>query len=138
MMLTVQLPDLDLTQCSLCWCVIHMSRLTEHYEDVHQPLQVIPPEPLVEATIEPEFEVTDRGFKRLMPIGGTMGGRIRVYESSNAMRPCVWVATDELDDLSGPVDGPVHTSRIELAIEDIVVLRDQLDWMVRNHYQAED
>lgn len=85
-----------------------------------------------------QFETTDRGFKHLRPITGTMGGRTRVYESSNALRPCIWIATNELDDLCGPPDGPTHVARNELTLESAEQLRDQLDWLITNHYQAED
>lgn len=94
---------------------------------------------LVDATIEPEFETTDRGFKRLKPVPGLNYGHVRVYESSNAMHPCIWMATKEPDDLNqvpARPEDPHHEAHIQLTIENAATLRDQLDWIIRNHYQG--
>lgn len=46
----------------------------------------------------PQFEVSDRGFVHWTPVEDTYGHEVKVYESSAAEEPCMWLS----------VDGPVH------------------------------
>ncbi|MDB5716481.1 MAG: hypothetical protein JWO15_3878 [Sphingomonadales bacterium] len=84
-----------------------------------------------------EPTVTDRGFKRYEPVESRYGGHIRVYESSLADAPHIWVtstAPSNLNDPTGPqVEAPMH-----LTLANAVVLRDQLTHLIENHYQEVD
>ena len=52
---------------------------------------------------------SDRGFKRLPPISATHGGRpagqVRVYESSAATGPHLWLAVEQPVDRNHPENG---------------------------------
>lgn len=62
--------------------------------------------------------ITDRGFKRMPPISG-----MKVYESSNAMHPHIWL------------DAGCECAATELTVDDALSLAEQIEWLVRNHYQ---
>lgn len=80
--------------------------------------------------------ITSRGFKRFGPISSVYGGHIETYESSAAERPRIWVTTtcpsDLNDQSSTPVEAVAH-----LDIEDATLLRDQLTYLIENHYQLQ-
>jgi hypothetical protein len=86
-----------------------------------------------------EFDTTDRGFKHLSPIPGRRSGKVRVYESSNAEKACIWMAVEELDNRNQFMEptAPTHQAYIELTLRRAKQLRDQLDWIIKNHYQTE-
>lgn len=90
---------------------------------------------------EPEFIITDRGFKHLKPIPGAYGGEVTVYESSAAMHPHIWLLVKEPNDLNAWARGDqsegLHEAHSHLRIEDAEKLRDQLTWLIENHYQNE-
>lgn len=74
--------------------------------------------------------VTDRGFKHLPAIDGAYGGTVRVYESSAADAPHVWL---------GAVcdDAPTHPKTevvLHLTAGDAVRLAEQLRYLVVNHH----
>jgi hypothetical protein len=79
---------------------------------------------------EPEYELSQRGFKYLAPITCTYGTEVRVYESSAAESPHLWVALKETR-LEGRGEAHAH-----LSFEQARELRDQLDWLLDNHYQV--
>jgi hypothetical protein len=66
---------------------------------------------------------TDRGFKHLPPIAGSYGGQVRVYESSAATHPYIWLNVDE--------------ATLHLTVEDATKLAEQLAYLVKNHYQVQ-
>jgi hypothetical protein len=84
----------------------------------------------------PEYTTTSRGFKHFKEVPSTYGGHVRLYESSAAGWPHVWLATvcpASLNDPTGPgVEAVAH-----LTLEDAEVLRDQLSWAIAHHYQVE-
>ena len=85
---------------------------------------------------EPNVTVTDRGFQHMDPIPGTYGGEVKVYESSAAESPHVWLNTWSFrhpNTQSDPVEATVH-----LALADAERLRDQLSYLIRTHYQVRD
>lgn len=86
------------------------------------------------STQHTEPTITERGFKRMPDIPSTMGGHIRVYESSAASGPHIWVRTEQPNDLnnrnSDPVEAVVH-----LPLEAAAQLRDQLSALIDKHYQ---
>lgn len=81
---------------------------------------------------------SDRGFDHLPIVPGVFAGQphgfASVYESSNAEEACIWLHV-RCGNLGG-VDKPAEAT-VQLSLEAVAVLRDQLDWMVRNHYQVE-
>jgi hypothetical protein len=83
-----------------------------------------------------DVTTSDRGFDCLPPIASTYpGGSVRVYESSAALESCIWLAATAPVDLNEP-DGPAHTSPIHLTVEDALKLAEQIQLLVRNHYQG--
>lgn len=88
-------------------------------------------------TDEPNVTVSNRGFQHMDPVPGHYGGRVRVYESSGDT-PCIWLCAAELDDLNGPQDGPEHEATVLLKLADARVLRDQLTWLIDNHFPGDE
>lgn len=74
-----------------------------------------------------EATITDRGFKHLPPLPGTYGGSVCAYESSAAFGPHVWVA----------VETPNGDVIVHLTAENAWRLAEQLQYLVRNHYQGD-
>lgn len=81
-----------------------------------------------------EPTITNRGFARFDEIPSTYGGSIRVYESSNAEGPHLWVRTESPVDLNQPW-GDMKEGVAHLRLEDARLLRDQLTWLIDHHYQ---
>jgi hypothetical protein len=80
---------------------------------------------------------TDRGFVHFDPIPSTYGGAIRVYESSAASGPHIWVdikSPAKLQEVHPPPDG-MTAGTAHLPLEQAIMLRDQLNWLIDNHYQ---
>ena len=78
---------------------------------------------------------SERGFQQGDRIPSTYGGYIRVYESSAADGPHVWVnivSPARLSSADDPnmVDGVAH-----LTLEDACALCNQLTRLIDNHYQ---
>lgn len=69
--------------------------------------------------------ITNRGFAHFEPVQSDSRGSVRVYESSAATQPCIWLNAVGYD--GG--DATVH-----LPLGEVVVLRDQLTWLIENHY----
>lgn len=73
--------------------------------------------------------VTDRGFVHLPPIEGSYpGDNVRVYESSAATEAFIWVRAKQA--------GHVGEAAVHLGLAEAAQLRDQLAWMIDNHYQV--
>lgn len=79
--------------------------------------------------------VTDRGFRHLPPVSSTYGGHARVYESSAALGPHVWLACVAPSQLNDPASPAVET-HLHLTLAGAAALRDQLDYLVQHHYQV--
>lgn len=81
----------------------------------------------------------DRGFKHGDWIGGASFDMIRVSESSNAEQACIRIWTDEVADWSKSFRDPENrkSGHCQLTLESAALLRDQLDYLVRNHYQVQ-
>lgn len=76
--------------------------------------------------------LTARGFKHLEPIPDSRGGEIRLYESSAAYEPCVWLSIRQAD------GAKIMEARAHLTLDQARVLRKQLKWLIENHYQWDD
>lgn len=87
------------------------------------------------SAIEEQFENSDRGFKHGESILGDYGGSVRVYESSGASNMAIWIHTEESHDPNGsPYPVPMETTLL-LNLDKARQLRDQLDYLINNHYQ---
>ena len=81
----------------------------------------------IPAHLEPIW--TDRGFKHMPAIQGRDEDEVvKVYESSAADGPHVWLRVEE---------DRVSYASAHLTLEHAAELRDQLDYLIRNHYQLE-
>lgn len=78
---------------------------------------------------------TDRGFDHLPSIPSTYGGKVRVFESSAALGPHIWLNVTCPADLNQP-DGPSVEAVAHLTAEHAWQLADQLRHLVVNHYQG--
>lgn len=78
--------------------------------------------------------MSDRGFGRLPEIPSEYGGGIRVYESSSAEGPHLWLtatAPADLNDRKGPtVEAPLH-----MTLDNAVKFAEQILHLAANHYQ---
>lgn len=79
---------------------------------------------------------SNRGFQQMPPLESLYGGEVRVYESSLATQPAIWLrawAPANLNEPNGPkVEVPIH-----LSAEDAWKLADQLRHLVEHHYQGD-
>lgn len=76
----------------------------------------------------PKRTVTSRGFTHMEPIEGHHGSQVRVYESSLATEPSIWLAARE-----GPSN--LHEVAVSLTLDGVKELEQQLRWLRKNHYQ---
>ncbi len=90
--------------------------------------------PQPQPTPEPAVTVTDRGFKHYEPISTTYGHVVKVYESSAASAPHVWLEIDAEDSDSGQSG----TLNALLTVEQAEKLAAALLVAVVNHYQRAD
>jgi len=86
------------------------------------------------STQHTEPTVTERGFRHMPDIPSTTGGHVRVYESSAASGPHIWIRTEQPSDLNDPSSDPVEAVA-HLPLEAAEQLRDQLTALIANHYQ---
>lgn len=94
-------------------------------------------------TMEPTY--TSRGFKRFDEVPSAYGGGVEVYESSAAMHPHLWVKVRSpksvndwmVADQTGGTYDDWEEATAHLRLEDAVVLRDQLTYLIEHHYQNE-
>lgn len=80
------------------------------------------------------FEVTDRGFKHYKPIATHYGHVVRVYESSKAFSPCLWLSVDG----SEAITDPKEQVKAHMTLAQAERLRDTLDAAISQHYQQGD
>jgi hypothetical protein len=79
--------------------------------------------------------ITDRGFIHMPKVPSSYGGGVKVYESSAASHPHIWLTAQAPANLNlrdgEQVEAPIH-----LRIEDAVTLYRQLGFLIRHHYQG--
>lgn len=81
---------------------------------------------------EPTFSA--RGFAHMDALDCSYGGTIRAYESSAADSPHVWINI-----LQGPrIEAKPGEAVAHLSLETALRLRDQLTYLIDNHYQVRD
>lgn len=71
------------------------------------------------------FEVSSRGFMHMETVSGDYPDpwNVRVYESSAAEDPAIWLAMDA-------------GNHAHLTLKQAEQLRDQLEFLINNHYQV--
>lgn len=83
----------------------------------------------------------DRGFSALPDIEGDYGGSVRIYESSSAEQPKIWLRVEEPNDLNAwAVDdrsGGTHDATLHMTAETAWQLKQQIEWLITNHYQGD-
>ncbi len=81
--------------------------------------------------------ISDRGFKTMPPVpaswGGHETGEVVVYESSAAEAPHLWLRVNAAPGFGGTAE----TVSAHLPLDEAEKLRDQLTWLIENHYQVE-
>ena len=91
-----------------------------------------------------EPNVSERGFRNFDEVLPEDGGGFRVYESSIATGPhLLLVVRSHLQHPPLPQAPPRESVELDdasvvLSLDEAEVLRDQLDWMIKNHYQNGD
>lgn len=78
--------------------------------------------------------ITDRGFAHLPEIVSDYGGSVRVYESSAAEHPAIWLTVEGKPGLvpsAETVSVPMH-----LSVEAATQLAEQIQHLVSHHYQG--
>lgn len=81
-----------------------------------------------DATDEMPHTVTARGFKHMEMVAGDYGGGVKVYESSAAEAPFVWLQA---------VDGEGNEAIVHLSEGTAELLARQIEWLVAHHYQQD-
>ena len=79
---------------------------------------------------EPKMTVTDRGFKHGAVITNAHNDTVRTYESSLAFISEIWLSVNQ-------TSGDQNNVTISLGMEEARNLRDQLDYLIKNHYHIE-
>ena len=83
------------------------------------------------------FTTTDRGFDHMPPIKGNHEGcQVRVYESSSASQPSLWLRAESPANLNIP-EGPTVHAVVHLPVDDAWKLAEQIVRLVQNHYQGD-
>ena len=82
-------------------------------------------------SVKKPFKST-RGFSHFDPIVTSYGHEIRVYESSSASAPHIWLAVNGVDSTNGDEYTSLHANMTLAAAR---LLRDQLTHLIDNHYQ---
>ena len=86
---------------------------------------------------------SERGFARMPELLTSYGATVRVYESSAALHPHLWLAISEPNDLNDWVrdyatgreyTGGYKEAHAHMALEAAEALVDQLQAAITNHY----
>lgn len=78
--------------------------------------------------------VSDRGFRHMPPVVGTYDSTVKLYESSAADGPHVWLMITSTDRRYDDCNSSL-TAHLELT--ELVKLGEQIEWMKTHHYQGE-
>lgn len=87
------------------------------------------------------FDMSSRGFLQGKPIPSSYGGEVSVFESSAASAPHIWVEITSPTSLNDYAinkenyEGDWDVASAHITLENARVLRDQLDFLLENHYQ---
>lgn len=79
----------------------------------------------------------DRGFAFLRPVDGRLPGeQVLAQESSLATEPAIRLRVSQPIDRNNASAEAVREASVELTLDAAGHIRDQLDWLIRNHYQV--
>lgn len=82
---------------------------------------------------------TDRGFSHLPSIAGFHAGQpagsVRVFESSAATGPHVWIGAEQPEDRNNPA-GPTFEAVVHMPLDRAVQFAEQIMWLAGHHYQT--
>lgn len=83
-----------------------------------------------------EYQPSNRGFMHAPEIKCTYGSIVRVYESSAAESPHIWIRTAQLVDMNRPdsderVEAVAHLTRSQA-----IALAEQLLYLATHHYHG--
>jgi len=78
------------------------------------------------------IKTSSRGFKYLDDLKTDYGHTVRVYESSAAFRPCLWMKVNGEGNSCGDVETELS---VHMTLNQAQNLRDQLTLLIENHYQ---
>lgn len=76
---------------------------------------------------------SDRGFKHLEEIVCSYGSGVRVYESSAASQPYIWLRVEQGKHGSSLGEA---TAVAHLTLEQAIDLCGQLEWIIDHHYNV--
>lgn len=88
------------------------------------------------------YEVSDRGFVHWTPVPDTYGHEIKVYESSAADGPCMWLSIDGPVHLNAPAEpkagiphgvSPDGSASAHLTYEQVLQVRARLTAWIARH-----
>lgn len=96
----------------------------------YEPVSLVAPDTVEGVTF------SSRGFKQMDPITTTRHETVRVYESSAAEEPHVWLNV-EIGPESPYTNEEPGKSHAHMTLAQAEQLRDQLDYLIHNHYQVE-
>ena len=81
-----------------------------------------------------EVTITDRGFKHTEPMVLERGEVIRVYESSAAFYPAIWLHVSS----EGVYGEGKEVAVAHLTLDDVDELIERLQYLKENHYHFEE
>lgn len=83
-----------------------------------------------------EYEKTDRGFKHYDPIKTSYGHIIKVYESSAAMEPHIWLSVEQTEESAREAGSNIEPEEAiaHLTVLQAKLLRKALKHAIKNHY----
>lgn len=81
-----------------------------------------------------QYVNSDRGFKFLPPVTDNYGARVKVYESSSAEHPHIWLKAESPENPNFPGEN-INEAYLHLTVEKATELAEQLLYLVENHYQ---
>lgn len=88
-----------------------------------------------------QVTLSERGFASLPEMPSTYGGGIRVYESSAAMEPMLWIAARSPEDMNDwaaqkeGYEGEWHEAHVHMTLENAVKFAEQIMALAEDHYQ---
>lgn len=76
-------------------------------------------------------EVTDRGFSHLDPVDTTYGATVRIYESSAASGPHIWMNCEQPPPpYPGALEQELGEVALHLNLDQAISIRDRLDYLI--------
>lgn len=86
------------------------------------------------------YELSDRGFKHYEPTVTDYGHVVRIYESSAATRPCLWLAVELTAEDARKAGSNIEPSaaHAHMTLKQAEEIHAKLGAAIHNHYQREE